>query len=106
LTKEGINTTPDAIYADRRTTAPVAGLAEGLRRHTVELGWHLVPPAGTPWRAGNEAHIIEAEGEQNGLLKPLIYNPFAVAFVRHTGLAPVEEAERRLDGVADLTARG
>src|SRR5436190_2613498 len=85
---------------------PVAGLAEGLRRHAIELGGNLVPPARGPRGAGDEAHVIEPEGQQDGLLKPLIYNPCSAVFLGHTGLALVEEVESRGDGVADFPARG
>jgi hypothetical protein len=41
----------------------------------LELGRHLVPPGGVAGPAGDRLHGVEAEGEQHGLLEPLVHGP-------------------------------
>ena len=58
---------------------------------------HQFAPPGAP---AIEAHVIEPEGQQDGLLKPLIYDPFTILLDGDAGLALVELGERGLDRVA------
>ena len=60
------------------------------------LSHHTAPP-GAP---AMMLHVVEAEGQQHGLLQPLMHDPFAVALLGHAQLAVVEPVERRLDRVA------
>src|SRR5262249_55875414 len=78
------------------TCIPKAVLAPAI-----ELRRHLVPPRHLARTAGNDAHVIEAERQQDRLLEPLIDLPSSVRLpFGDARLATVEQIERRLDGVA------
>ena len=66
----------------------------------VELGRHLVPPDGVARPALDDAHVVEAEGQQHGLLQPLMHLPLAAGLLGHAGLAGIEEVQRLLHGLA------
>src|SRR5262249_49888014 len=70
----------------------------------------LVIPCGLagafePAAAWNGGGIVETEGEQHGLLEPLLRLPSAIPFLGHAQFAFVEAVKRALDRVANL-ARG
>ncbi len=79
-----------------------AGLAEPCAIPAGELGRHLVPPDRPAGPALDHAHVVEAEGEQHRLLEPLMDRPALGGLLGHAQLAPIEQVQRGLDGVADL----
>ena len=68
-----------------------------------ELGRHLVPVA--QGAAVQDAVVLEAEGEQNRLLDPLMGDPLAFDLLGDAQLALVELGEDELDGLAHLCRR-
>ena len=111
LTKHGMSTTPGAMKAERRTTqfghGAEAGVLEAVGAPAREFRRHLVVPGGLAGAletaaAGDRRGVVEAEGEQHGLLQPLARLPLAGLLFGDAQLAFVEAVERRLDGVADL----
>ena len=78
--------------------------AGGLERHLVEprRGAHA-----RERRAAVHRHrIVEAEGEQHGLLQPLVHDPFAAELLGGAEAAVVQAGDRRFDRVADLALGG
>src|SRR5260221_2092614 len=70
-----------------------------------ELGRHLVPPVSAARTAGDHLHRVDAEGQQNGLLQPLIDPPLAISRLGDPGHAGVEHGNCPFDGQAAVTAR-
>ena len=60
----------------------------------------LVEPSAAFRSAVDLLRIVEAEGEQDRLLQPLMHDPLAVDLLGDAGLALVEEIESLLHGVA------
>src|SRR4051794_36821 len=72
-----------------------AGGSKAALVPTIELRWYLVPPVCPTRTAGNRAHVVEPERQQNGLLEPLIDVPLTARLaLRHARLALVEQVER------------
>jgi len=72
----------------------------------LELRGDLVPVEGARRPAGNQSHVAQPEGQQDGLFQPLVDDPGAVPLLRHARLAFVQKVERGLDGVTDGAAGG
>ena len=53
-------------------------------------------------RAFDQLHVVEPEGQQHGLLQPLMHMPLAAVFLGDAQRAGVEILQRRLDRVAHL----
>ena len=65
---------------------------------------HQVARAGA---AGNDGHVVEAEGQQHRLLQPLMDAPAVIGFFCDADLAGIEEQEGGLDRLAhDATRAG
>ena len=79
-----------------------AGAAEVFLRPALELGGHLVPPGRPARAAGDERHVIEAEGEKHRLFQPLIDHPLPVNFLGNAHLAGIEQVKGLLHGLANL----
>ena len=88
----------------------VRGVADHTARHRAktrarelgftpagELGGHLVPPAGAARPALDRAQLIQAKGQQHGLLQPLLHAPLAVHLVRDAQASRIQSVERRID---------
>jgi hypothetical protein len=82
-----------------RDRAEACGLELGIRP-VVELGGHLVPPDGVARSTLDDAHVIEAEGQQHRLLQPLMHLPLAAGLLGDAGLAGIEKAHGLLHGLA------
>src|SRR5262245_4793076 len=92
---------------DRTRYAAKARLGEALGVPAGGLERHLVEPRrrAEPGKGGAAVHgyrVVEAEGEQDGFLEPLIDHPFAAHLLGGAIAAVVEARDRRLDGVAYL----
>src|SRR5439155_4607515 len=68
-----------------------------------ELGRHLVVIARRA--AFDQAVILEPEGEQHGLLHPLVRDPFAAGLLGHPDAPGVEAGDDLLNGLAQRTRR-
>ncbi len=104
LTKLGISTAPLAMKAERRTTAPGTARKPAARKlrfvPAQEFGIDLVPPHRFAGRAGDDLHVVEAEGQQHGLLQPLMHLPFAADLLGDAQRAVVQAFQRGFHGVA------
>ncbi len=84
-----------------------ARLFKFVCRPAIELGGNLVPPGGLAGAALDDFHRVQAEGEQNRFLQPLVDMPVAVRlFFCDTDFTAVEQNERLFDGFAHFAARG
>ena len=54
--------------------------------------------------AGDQLHRVQAEGEQDGFLEPLVHDPLALDLLRNSRVAGIERGDRRIDGLADLAS--
>src|SRR5690606_20801333 len=75
-------------------------------RPTVELRRNLVPPDRIAGAALDHFHRVETEGQQYGLLQPLVHRPVAVGLtLGNTNRSLVEQFERGLYCITHFTAR-
>ena len=104
LTKLGIRTAPLAMKAERRTTAPGTARKPAARNLRLvpaqEFGIDLVPPHRTVRRAVDQLHVVEAEGQQHGLLQPFMHLPLAADLLGHPQGAAVQPVQRRFHRIA------
>ena len=95
------------MWAEWRTTTwhgAETGFAETLRPPAVGLQADLVPARGAATGAVHDRHVVEAEPEQHGLLRPLVDPPLADAFaLGHAQAAVVEGFEGGVDSVTHVT---
>ena len=88
-------------------TARKPAFSNSLTLQPSNLEGDLVPPGGVARAALDDFHRAEAEGEQHGLLQPLVDGPVAVrAALGHPHLAAIEQVERGFDGVAHFAPGG
>ena len=78
-----------------------ADRAELLRRPAFELGRDLIPPGRIVARtAGDRRHLVEQEGQQNGLFKPLINVPVPADFFGDARFARIHQIKCRIHRIA------
>ncbi len=75
------------------------GLVKIILIPVVEFGINLVPPAGPARGAGNLFHRVEAEGQQDGLLQPLMHAPVIAVFCRNAHRTAIQQGQRGFDRV-------
>src|SRR5262249_19139343 len=90
---------------------PEAGLLEAVAAPAGEFRGHFVVPgrladAIEAAATGNRSGIIEAEGEQDRLLQPLVSLPLAVALLGNSQFPTVEPVERCVNRLPQLALRG
>ena len=84
--------------------SPETGRFELFGTPAIEFGGDLVPPGCICTRTTqNHRHVVEAEGEQNRLLEPLIDDPVAAILFGHAKCAAVELRKGGFDGIAIRT---
>jgi hypothetical protein len=92
-----------AAHDGARHGAEAGGLEAGGVPAVELAGDLVVPHAMLPRTTGDDAVVVEAEGQQHGFLRPFIDHPGAVAFFGDTGFAAIQGVENGLDGLADQT---
>jgi hypothetical protein len=50
----------------------------------------------------DRGHVVQAEGQQHGLLEPLVHDPAVAALFRDAGVAAVQQVQGRVDRLADF----
>ena len=85
---------------DRARNSSEASIREISIRPAGEFGGHLVPPGRPARSAADPGHRVEAEGEEDRLLQPLIDPPRAVDFFGDTTCPFIQRLKRFIDGLA------
>ena len=92
------------MKAERRTTAPGTARKPAARNlrfvPAQEFGIDLVPPHRAAGRAFDQLHVVQAEGQQHGLLQPLMHLPFAADLLGDAQAAGIQPVQRVLHRVA------